>query len=68
MIPEGKSMSFSVGSRIVNVYGELANIVKFNDSRLEEAIMLYSRAISVEGSPSMQAQWLVHSRPHNHVY
>lgn len=59
LVPGDKKMSLLVGSRTVNMYAELAGIIKFNASRLEEAIVLFSSAISVEVTPVMQARWLV---------
>ena len=53
-------MSFNVGNRLINVYGELANVIKLNASRLEEAVQFYSKATSLETSTPKKAYWYVY--------
>ena len=57
LVPEGKKMSFHVGHRMVNVYGELGNVIKTNASRLKEASHFFSKAVSLETTSSMKAHW-----------
>ena len=61
LVPEGKKMAFHVGNRIINVYGELGNVIKTNTSRLKEATNLFSKAVSLETTSSMKAYWYAHS-------
>ena len=57
LVPEGKKMTFHIGHRMVNVYGELGNVIKTNTSRLREATSLFSKAVSLETTSSMKAHW-----------
>ena len=52
-------MSISTATKVVNIYGELANVIKYNSSRLEEAVLLFSKAMSIEFTPAMQSYWYV---------
>ena len=50
-------MGFHIGNRMINVYGELGNVIKTNTSRLKEATNLFSQAVSLETTSSMKAHW-----------
>ena len=52
-------MVFHVGSETVNVYADLARVIKRNASRLEEAAKLYLKAASLEVRPSTITYWYV---------
>ena len=50
-------MTLNVGNEVVNVYGDLANLIKTNTSRLGEAAALFSKAASLEVKRSKIAYW-----------
>ena len=50
-------MSFQVGHRMVNVYGELGEVIKRNESRLKEATHLFRKAVSLEQTSAMKSHW-----------
>ena len=56
-------MVFHVGSETVNVYADLARVIKRNASRLEEAAKLYLKAASLEVRPSTITYWYVYIEP-----
>ena len=58
-MPKGKRIAFNVGSEMVNVYSDLASIIKRNATRQEEAATLFMKAASVEESPSRTAHWYI---------
>lgn len=48
VVPTGKKMSIRVGHTTVNVYKDLAKLLKEDPARLEEAARLFIKAISLE--------------------
>ena len=57
VVPTGKKMSIRVGHTTVNVYKDLAKLLKEDPARLEEAATLFLKAISLEHPDSRLSVW-----------
>ena len=59
LVPAGKKMSVRMGHNTLNVYADLAAVVKRDSSRQEEAAKLFIKAASLEENSSFTAHWYV---------